>query len=101
MEAEGVGWREQVPRRRTVRGAQLMQRGEYAAIRADAELRKPLMEDVMHANHLIGDDVKEIVQNKSLSEEFKARDVRRRALEPFANELAPFLQADQGRKQPA
>ena len=29
-------------RRRTVRRAQLMQRGEYAAIRADAELRKPL-----------------------------------------------------------
>ena len=37
-------------RRRTVRRAQLMQRGEYAAIRADAELRKPLAGGAVHSH---------------------------------------------------
>ena len=37
-------------RRRTVRRGQLMQRGEYAAIRADAELRKPLAGGAVHSH---------------------------------------------------
>ena len=33
-----------------MRRAQLMQRGEYAAIRADAELRKPLAGGAVHSH---------------------------------------------------